>query len=59
MRVYRLFSVLAKADVVVEKFSEGDESRGYYVDGVIHLNAKKVSDSASVYVAIHEHKRIL
>lgn len=47
-------SELGNMKIVVENFSEGDASRGYYQNGVVHLNSRKLRGDYFVKIAVHE-----
>ena len=53
-KVLEKMSSIGNMKIVVENFSEGDKSKGYYSNGEIHLNAKKLSGEYMTVVAIHE-----
>lgn len=53
-KILKRMSDIGNMRIVVENFADGDSARGYYENGVVHLNAKKLTSDYCAVVAIHE-----
>ncbi len=53
-KILKRMSDIGNMRIVVENFAEGDNARGFYENGVVHLNAKKLTSDYCAVVAIHE-----